>query len=45
MRDFNSNSPVKNQGPTKGFEWKTKRRYSYDRSTTKQLITFINHLF
>jgi hypothetical protein len=26
-------------------EWKTKRRLAYERSTTKQLITFIQQLF
>ena len=26
-------------------DWKAKRRLGYDRSTTKQLITFIQQLF
>ena len=30
---------------TNGLEWKAKRRLLYDRSTTKQLITFIQQLF
>jgi len=30
---------------TNELEWKAKRRLLYDRSTTKQLITFIQQLF
>jgi len=30
---------------TKGLGWKTKRHLGYDRSTTKQLITFVEQLF
>ncbi len=45
MRNFDSNQLQRNLLQTNGLSWKTKRRLGYDRSTTKQLITFIEQLF
>jgi len=45
MRNFDNNSLERNLSQSKGLGWKTKRRLGYDRSTTKQLITFIEQLF
>ena len=45
MRNFDNNHLLRNLIQTNGLGWKTKRRLGYDRSTTKQLITFIEQLF
>jgi hypothetical protein len=45
MRNFDNNQLQRNLLQTKGLGWKTKRRLGYDRSTTKQLIIFIEQLF
>ena len=45
MRNFDSNQLQRNLLQTNGLAWKTKRRLGYDRSTTKQLITFMEQLF
>jgi len=45
MRNFDNNQLQRNLMQTKGLGWKTKRRLGYDRSTTKQLIIFIEQLF
>jgi len=45
MKAFENNQIEQNFEYTNGLTWKTKRRYSYDRSTTKQVITFISQLF
>ena len=45
MRNFDNNSLEGNLSQSKALGYKTKRRLGYDRSTTKQLITFIEQLF
>lgn len=45
MRNLDNNHLLRNLTQTNGLGWKTKRRLGYDRSTTKQLITFIEQLF
>jgi len=45
MSTFDNNPLQRNLMQAKGFGWKSKRRLGYDRSTTKQLITFIEQLF
>ena len=44
MRTFGNNPLQRSLMQTKGLGWKTKRRLGYDRSTTKQLVTFIEQL-
>ena len=45
MRIFDNNNLERDLIQSNGLGWKTKRRLGYDRSTTKQLITFIEQLF
>jgi len=44
MRTFNNNHLQRDLLQSRGMGWKTKRRLGYDRSTTKQLITFFEQL-
>ena len=45
MKALENNQMEQNFEFIKELAWKTKRRYTYDRSTTKQVITFVSQLF